>query len=84
MDPVATIFRDQSTQSSVPNDVDERKADRVVEGYKAKNQAHCTRDVLSSFLRFLPADGRAFFAEFIVKISNDYETLYGLYIWAES
>ncbi|EEH10600.1 conserved hypothetical protein [Histoplasma capsulatum G186AR] len=78
MESVSSLFSDQSSLSSVPSDFNEHEAEQIVEVYQPRNNQDLTKDILSSFLRFLPAEGRTTLANFIVNTGNNHESLYSL------
>ncbi|PGH21649.1 hypothetical protein AJ80_03082 [Polytolypa hystricis UAMH7299] len=79
IDLVASFFSDQSSLNSVSTEVDELYADRVIEEDQAQDKDDHTKVVLSSFLRFLPIEGKATLVEFIANNGDKHETLYALY-----
>ncbi|EER42727.1 conserved hypothetical protein [Histoplasma capsulatum H143] len=78
MESISSLFSDQSSLSSVPSDFNEHEAEQIVEVYRPRNNQDLTKDILSSFLRFLPAEGRTTLANFIVNTGNNHESLYSL------
>ncbi|KAL1966232.1 hypothetical protein VTN77DRAFT_4784 [Rasamsonia byssochlamydoides] len=75
---VASFFSSQSELSTVPSLFDERAAEDRVAHYHPRNNEDRTQLVLSSFLRFLPTEGKQMLAEFIANTVDD-KTLYSLY-----
>ncbi|PGH07676.1 hypothetical protein GX51_01685 [Blastomyces parvus] len=78
MESVKRFFNDQRPLSSVPIEFDEHEAELILEGYQPRDNKDRTKDVLSSFLRFLPGEGRTALADFIVTTGQDHETLHAL------
>lgn len=76
-DMIASFFSTQSEPSSTPSLPDERVAEDRIARYHPRDNEDRTWDVLSSFVRFLPVEGRQALAEFITTLDD--AKLYGLY-----
>ncbi|WEW58396.1 hypothetical protein PRK78_003864 [Emydomyces testavorans] len=71
---IASVF---SIQSSVPSQVDKCAAENRVASYHPQDNEDHTKEVLLSFLCFLPAEGRQMLAEAIILFDNS--QLFALY-----
>ena len=76
-DIISNFFSTESDLSSVPSCFDDRAAHKRVASYVPKEQDDQTRDVLTSFLDFLPDDSKQMLAEFVVFLDD--EQLHCLY-----
>lgn len=68
-DMVSSFFSSQSEPSPVPSDVDQQAAADKVSRYNPRGDDDNTEQILSSFLTFLPAEGKQILAEFVVRDS---------------
>jgi hypothetical protein len=68
---VASFFGSESSLSTVPSAHSELTAEDRIAHYQLKDKEDHTKKVLSSFLRFLPVEGKRVFAEFIAEIADD-------------
>ncbi|KAL1967979.1 hypothetical protein VTN77DRAFT_2396 [Rasamsonia byssochlamydoides] len=75
---VSSFFSSQSDLSTIPAVVDARAAEDRVARYRLKNNDDRTKQVLSSFLQFLQAEGRQVLADFIANTVDD-RVLFSLY-----
>ena|SRR5436190_17835116 len=73
---VASFFSSESEPSTAPPEVGERATERVAR-YHPRNNEDRTKNILSSFLEFLPIEGELMLAEFIARTVDD-KTLYCL------
>lgn len=74
---ISNFFSTESDLSNVPSDFDVQAAHERVASYLPKAPDDHTKDVLTSFLDYLPDDGKQMLAEFVVFLND--EQLYGLY-----
>lgn len=75
---IKDFFSTQNSLSNTPSQFDVEAAHNRVASYVPRDQEDRTRETLTSFLRFLPANGRHTFAGFIATLDNT--GLYCLYM----
>jgi hypothetical protein len=76
---VANFFSSQSDLSSIPSLDDQRIAENKLNNYCPQGKYDATKNILSSFLKFLPVTGRQVLVQFIVNISSNVDrVLYAL------
>ena len=66
---VSSFFNSQSEPSSAPSDVDQQAAADKVALYHPRDDEDNAKPIISSFLAFLPAEGKQVLAEFIMRDS---------------
>ena len=76
-DMISNFFSTESDLSNVPSGFDVQAAHERVASYLPKAPDDHTKDVLTSFLDYLPDDGKQMLAEFVVFLND--EQLHGLY-----
>lgn len=75
---VSSFFNSQSKPNSVPSDVDQQAAADKVALYHPRDNDDHTKSILSSFLKYLPTEGKQSLAEFIMRDKVDDDVLYSL------
>lgn len=76
---IANFFSSQSDLSSIPSLDDQRIAENKLNNYCPQGKYDATQNILSSFLKFLPATGRQVLVQFIANISSNVDgVLYAL------
>ncbi|KZF21946.1 hypothetical protein L228DRAFT_247558 [Xylona heveae TC161] len=75
---VSSFFSNESSLSTVPSDFETRAACDRIASYHPRDSNDNTQKVLSSFIQYLPVEGRCLLSQFIVETSDD-GTLFDLY-----
>lgn len=77
-DAVASFYRSGSDLSAALSSTDILEAELIIMDYNPINRQDKTKDVLQSFLTYLPEDGKSALAAIILEHSSDHAALKGL------